>query len=148
MGTILKILAAVAIAAVLLFCSSLLSSKVVNKIGDTAYAVSYNPKLKQPVPKECAALLEKALPALKAKRPAGGTAQVQLASCPGLPVKTGSVEINVYDTQMREENEGKFMKSITVVHLFGLPILYVSSTAKLDDALKPAPVPSYSDDEW
>ncbi|MBP5352013.1 MAG: hypothetical protein J6Y56_08650 [Fibrobacterales bacterium] len=148
MGTILKIVVALAIAAALLWVSGTLSGKVVNKIGDTAYAVSYNPKLKQPVPKECAALLEKALPALKAKRPAGGTAQVQLASCPGLPVKTGSVEINVYDTQMREENEGKFMKSITVVHLFGLPILYVSSTAKLDDALKPAPVPSYSDDEW
>ena len=147
MGTILKILAAVAIAAVLLFCSSLLSSKVVNKIGDTAYAVSYNPKLKQPVAKECTALLNKAIPALKAKRPAGGTAQVQLASCPGLPARTGSVEINVYDTQMREENEGKFMKSITIVHLFGLPILYVSSTAKLDDSLRPAPEPVYND-EW
>ena len=46
MGTILKILVAVAIAAALLWVSGTLSGKVVNKIGDTAYAVSYNPKLK------------------------------------------------------------------------------------------------------
>jgi hypothetical protein len=147
MGTILKIVVALAIAAGLLFGCGYLSAKVINKIGDSAYTVSINPKLKQPVPKECTALLNKALPKLKAKRPSSGNAQVQLASCPGLPANTGSLEINVYDTKMREENEGKFMKSITIVHLFGLPILHVSGTSKLDDALKPAPEPVYND-EW
>ena len=147
MGTVLKIVVALLIAAALLWVSGTLSGKVIDKIEDSGYSVVLHPKMAKPT-KECSDLLNKRLPALRAKRTSEGTATIQLAGCPGMPGMTGSLEFNVYDTKMRTQDEGKFMKTITVVHLFSMPILFVSGTAKLDDALKPAPAPSYSDDEW
>lgn len=147
MGTVLKIVVALVIAAALLWVSGTLSGKVIDKIEDSSYSVVLHPKMAKP-PQECTDLLNKRLPELRAKRTAEGTATVQLAGCPGLPGKTGSLVFNVVDGKMRTQDEGKFMKTVTVVHLFSMPILFVSSTSKIDDALKPAPAPSYSDDEW